>query len=125
MVLTEPFGQYFQWWQSAATRYLDLYQQQPFFLRSVGVYMERYLEFKKAVDRVMEETWRNFRFPTVEDITRVHERLNFLESRLVALQEVNQAQEVAALLENLKSLNRALGDIKKEVAEARESGEVK
>ncbi len=85
--------------------------------------MERYLEFKKTVDRVMEETWRNLRLPTLEDITRVHERLNLLESRLVALQEENQAQEVATLLENLRSLNQALGNIKKEVDETRESGE--
>lgn len=85
--------------------------------------MERYLEFKKMVDRMMEETWRTLRLPTLEDITRVHERLNLLESRLVALQEENQAQEVATLLENLKSLNKALGNIKKEVAETRESGE--
>ncbi len=87
--------------------------------------MERYLEFKKMADRLLEETWRNLRLPTLEDITRVHERLNLLESRLVALQEENQAQEVATLLEDLKSLNKALGNIKKEVAETGESGEVK
>ncbi len=87
--------------------------------------MERYLEFKKAADRLMEETWRSLRLPTTEDITRVHERLNLLESRLVALQEGNQTQEVATLLENLKSLNKALEDIKKEVAGVREAGEAK
>ncbi len=86
--------------------------------------MERYLEFKKMADRVMEETWRTLRLPTVEDMTRVHERLNFLESRLIALQEENRAEEVATLLENLKSLNKALGEIKKEIAEDRESGRV-
>ncbi len=74
-------------------------------------------------DRVMEEAWRNLGLPTAEDITRVHERLNLLESRLVALQEESQAQEVATLLENLKSLNQALGKIKQEVAEAHQSGE--
>ncbi len=87
--------------------------------------MERYLEFKKMVDRMMEETWRNLRLPTVEDITRVHERLNLLESRLVALQEESQAQEVATLLENLKSLNQALGEMKQEVAEVHQSGEAR
>ncbi len=86
--------------------------------------MERYLEFKKMADRMMEETWRTLRLPTVEDMTRVHERLNFLESRLIALQEENRAEEVATLLENLKSLNKALGEIKKEIAEDRESGRV-
>lgn len=70
----------------------------------------------------MEETWRNLRLPTLEDITRVHERLNLLESRLVALQEENQAQEMATLLENLRSINKALGDKKNEAAEARASG---
>ncbi len=77
------------------------------------------------VDRMMEETWRNLRLPTVEDITRVHERLNLLESRLVALQEESQAQEVATLLENLKSLNQALGEMKQEVAEVHQSGEAR
>lgn len=122
MTLTYFFEEYFQWWQSAATRYLNLYQQHPLFLRGIGVYMERYLEFKKMADRVMEETWRNLRLPTLEDITRVHERLNLLESRLVALQEENQAQEMATLLENLRSINKALGDKKNEAAEARASG---
>ncbi len=125
MALTELFDQYFQWWQSATTRYLNLYQQHPFFLRNVGISMERYLEFKKMVDRVMEETWRNLRLPTAEDITRVHERLNLLESRLVALQEESQAQEVATLLENLKSLNQALGKMKQQAAEVHQSGEAK
>ena len=110
VTLTYFFEQYFEWWQSAATRYLNLYEQNPFLLRGFGTYMERYLEFKKMADRLMEETWRNLRLPTMEDITRLHERLNLLESRLVDLQEENQPQEMATLVESVKSLNQALGN---------------
>ncbi len=112
MTPTYFFEQYFQWWQSAATRYLNLFQQNPLLLRDLGTYMERYLEFKKMMDRVTEETWRNLRLPTLEDITRLHERLSLIESRLVALREEHQAQEMATSLESLKSLNKVLGDKK-------------
>jgi hypothetical protein len=116
------FEQYFQWWQSAATRYLNLYQQNPFFLQGLGTHMERYLEIKKLADRMMEETWRNLRLPTLDDMTRLHERLNLLESKLVALQEENQTEEVATHPENLKSLDKSFANRRKGRTQARKSG---
>ncbi len=121
MTWTELSDQYFQWWQTAATRYLEFFKQEPVFLRGFGFTMERSLEFKRLMDQMMDEVWRNLRLPSLEEITRLQERLNLLESRLVALQERDWSQEVRAILEkrelatreDLKPLKKALTDINK------------
>lgn len=126
MTLTELSDQYFQWWQSAASRYVEMFKREPFFLQGMGLFAERSLEFKKLVDQVVDEMWRNFRLPSLEEITRLHERLNLLESHLVTLQERDWAQEVTTVLEkrnlvardDLKPLKKALADVEKQVADA-------
>lgn len=122
MTPTYFFEQYFQWWQSAANRYLNLFQRNPFFLQGLGNNMERYLELKKMVDRVMEETWRHLRLPTLEDMTRLHERLNLIESKLVALQEESQPEETAIHAEKLKSPDKPLVNRSKRGTQSRKSG---
>lgn len=125
MTWTELSDQYFQWWQAAATRYLELFKQEPFLLQGFGITLERSLEFKKLMDQVIDEVWRNLRLPSLEEITRLQERLTWLESRLVALQERDWSQEVRALLEkrelatreDLKPLKKALTDINKHLPE--------
>lgn len=84
--------------------------------------MERYLELKKMVDRVMEETWRHLRLPTLEDMTRLHERLNLIESKLVALQEENQPEETATHPEKLESPDKDLVNRSKRGTQSRKSG---
>ncbi len=121
MTWTELSDQYFQWWQAAASRYLELFKQEPFLLQGFGLTLERSLEFKKLTDRMMDEVWRNFRLPSLEEITRLQERLNLLEARLVDLQERDWAQEVRTALdkknlatrEDLKPLKKALADLDK------------
>ena len=121
MIWTELSDQYFQWWQAATSRYLELFKQEPVLFRGLGFTMERSLEFKKLTDQMMDELWRNLRLPSLEEITRLQERLNFLESRLVALQERDWSQELQASLEkrelatreDLKPLKKALTDINK------------
>src|SRR3974390_232150 len=106
MIWTELSDQYFQWWQAATTRYLELFKQEPVFLRGFGFTMERSLQFKKLTDQMMDEVWRNLRLPPLEEITRLQERLNFLESRLVALQERDWSEEVRAKLEKRELATR-------------------
>ncbi len=134
MTMTELSDQYFHWWQSAATRYLEMFKQEPFLLRGWGFSLERSLEFKKMVSQVMDEIWRNFRLPPLEEIIRLQERVNHLESRLVALQERDWAQEVAntilkkrdiAAREDLKPLKKALTDMEKQMAGASELDRLK
>lgn len=128
MTFMELSDQYFQWWQSAATRYMDLVKQEPFLLRGFGFSLERSLEFKKALDMMMDEMWRNFRLPPLEEITRLHERLNYLETRLVDLQEQDRTQELADLLkkrnlatqDDLKPVKKAISDVNKQMAGAAE-----
>jgi hypothetical protein len=133
MTWTELSDQYFQWWQAATTRYLELFKQEPFLLQGFGLTMERSLEFKKLMDQMMDELWRNFRLPPLEEITRLQERLNLLESRLVALQEQDWSQEVRAILEkrelatreDLKPLKKALTDIDKHLPDPKELGQMR
>jgi DNA repair exonuclease SbcCD ATPase subunit len=133
MTLTVLSDQYFQWWQAATTRYLDLFKQEPVFLRGFGLTMERSLEFKKLMDQMMDEAWRNLRLPSLEEITRLQERLNLLESRLVALQERDWSQEVWASLEkrelatrkDLKPLEKALTDINKRLPDPVEMSQMR
>ena len=121
---TEFSDEYFQWWQSAANRYMEVFKQGPFPLQGMGIPLERSLEIKKMADQLMEEMWRNFGLPPLAEITRLHERLNFLESRLVELQERDWAQEVSAGIlekrdlaarEDLKPLKKALADLEKQM----------
>jgi chromosome segregation ATPase len=116
--------QYFQWWQSAANRYVEVFKQGPFPLQGIGFPLERSLEMKKMADQLTEELWRQFGLPPLAEITRLHERLNFLESRLVELQERDWAQEVSAGLlekrdlaarEDLKPLKTAMADLEKQM----------
>jgi chromosome segregation ATPase len=123
MTFTDLSDQYFQWWQSAATRYLEMFKQQPFFLQGLGFSLERSLEFKKMMEQVADEMWRNFRLPSLEEITRLGEKLNLLESQLVALKErdwaeLDQLREVVTRIEaKMGSLTEDLARIKKAVAE--------
>jgi len=133
MIWTELSDQYFQWWQAATTRYLELFKQEPVFLRGFGFTMERSLQFKKLTDQMMDEVWRNLRLPPLEEITRLQERLNFLESRLVALQERDWSEEVRAKLEkrelatreDLKPLKKALTDINSHLPHPGEMSQVR
>lgn len=133
MTWMEFSDQYFQWWQAAANRYVELFKQEPVFLRGFGFTMERSLEFKKLMDQIMDEVWRNFRLPSLEEITRLQERLNLLESRLVALQERDLSQEMRAILEkrglatreDLKPLKKGLTDLGKTLPDAGELKKVK
>jgi DNA repair exonuclease SbcCD ATPase subunit len=133
MTWTDLSDQYFHWWQAATTRYLELFKQEPVFLRGFGFTMERSLEFKKLMDQMMDEAWRNLRLPSLEEITRLQERLNLLESRLVALQERDLSQEVWASLEkrelatrkDLKPLEKALTDINKHLPDPGEMSQMR
>lgn len=102
--------QFFDWWQSLAARYLKAVQEQPFFFRATGMWLERSLEAKKTADRLMEEMWRNMGLPPLEEVIRLHDRINQLESRFV-WQYWNAGKEIVPLMEELKGLNRALGRI--------------
>jgi hypothetical protein len=98
MNLEKIFDQYFQWWQTAASRYLEFVQRQPQFLQAAGLSMEQSLRSKQTMDRLLDEMWRNLRLPPLEEVVRLHERLNFFESRLVAIEEKtrNRNQTVEA-----------------------------
>lgn len=134
MTWIELSDRYFQWWQSSVTRYLDMFKQEPFFLRGLGLSLERSLEFKKFADQMMDEMWYNFRLPSREDVTRLGERINLLESRLVQLQERDWAEEVVTGIvkegkvpsrDDLKPLRKTLNKIEKGMAGASELDTVK
>jgi chromosome segregation ATPase len=126
---TEFSDRYFQWWQTASSRYLEIFTQEPFLLRGMGFSMERSLEFKKVWDQAIEETWRNFRLPPLEEIIRLQERINHLETRLVDLHERDWGQEVTTAIletgglaakEDLKALKKTLANLEKQMAGAPE-----
>jgi len=118
MTTINIFDQYIQWWQSASTQYLEMAKHQPFLLKALGLSLERYLESKRMMDRMLDEWWRSLRLPTLEEVIRIHQRFNFLESRLMALQEQNGGEERAAILEDLKSVKEALEKIERLVTKS-------
>jgi hypothetical protein len=101
----EAVDRYFQWWHLTAARYLDTYRQHPLFLKSWGSFLEPSLQFKKMADQAVDEMWRQFRLPGREDITRLQERLNFLESRLAELQE-QEGVQLSGLENELEALKK-------------------
>lgn len=134
MTWSELSEQYFQWWQDASTPYLDLCKVQPNFLQGWGGLLDQSLQFKKMADQVMDEMWHNFRLPSREEVTQLHERLNRLESLLVELQQRDWAEEVDSRIMkkgkvaspgDLKSLQKSLNELEKRIAEASELGLVK
>ncbi len=74
--------QYFESWQSFTGGYFRLIQEQPLFFRSWGLWLERYLDAKKTADRFLEEMWRNLGLPPLEEVIRLHQRINHLEARI-------------------------------------------
>ncbi len=110
-MFTKLFDQYFQWWQNSATRYLEMFTYDPFVAKGLAHIMERYLEAKKIWDRMLEEMWRNLGIPPLEEVIRIHERLNLIESRCVGLEEHDESRETA-ILEDLKALKEALEAIR-------------
>jgi hypothetical protein len=117
MTTTNIFDQYLQWWQSASAQYLEMAKNQPVLMKVFGFSLERYLESKRIIDCVLDEWWRSFRLPTLEEVIRIHQRMNSLESRLAALQERNGAEERAAIREDLKSMKEALEKIERQATQ--------
>ena len=133
MTWTELSNQYFKWWQDAATQCYDMLGEQTSYLEGWGSLWDQSLHFKKMADQAVDEVWRNFRLPSREDVTRLHERLNLLESHLLELKEQNLAEEVGtrvlkkgqvASSEDLKPLRKSLDDMEKRVAGASELNRV-
>jgi len=110
------YDQYFQWWQYAATRYLEMFTYQPFLQSGFGLSLERYFESKKTVDRLFEEMWRGLRLPPLEEVIRIHERLNLLEERCVSLQDQEGTPEGKVILENLRSLKESLEQLQHQIS---------
>jgi len=131
MKLSDP---YFQWWQQASTRCLDMFKEQPYFFMDWGGLIDQSMQFDKMADQVMDEMWRHFRLPSRKEVTRLHERVNHLESLLVELQKRDWAEEVDSRIlkkgtvaspEDLKSLEKTLNELVKRIAGASELGLVK
>ena len=85
--MTGVLDQYFEWWQAWSSRYLKSIQGNPLFLKGLGIWLERTLEMKKIGDRLLVEMWRNAGLPPLEEIIRLHQRLNHLESQLFWLRQ--------------------------------------
>ncbi len=114
-MFTKLFDPYFQWWQSGATRYLDMFMYQPSLMKGFGQFLERYLESKRVMDRMLEEMWRNLRLPPLDELVRIHERLNLIESKWVSLQEQWEVEDRAVIMEDLKFLKEALERVRQEI----------
>jgi len=121
----ELSDQYFQWWQDAAASYVDLFKDQPVLLKAWGGFLDQSLQMKKIADQVLDEFWRAVRLASGEEIVRLHERLNVLESHLVELKERDWAEEVdkrfagkVVAPEDLKPLRKRLDGMEKQIAEA-------
>jgi hypothetical protein len=120
MTWTELSDQYFKWWQDAASSYVDLLKDQPLLFKAWGGFLERSLQVKKVTDQVLEEFWRSFRLASREEIIRLHERLNVLESHLVELKERDWAEDVEKRIvgkvvspDDLKPVRRTLEGMEK------------
>jgi hypothetical protein len=121
----ELSDQYFGWWQDAASSYVDLFKDQPVLLRAWGGFLDQSLQIKKITDQVFDEFWRSVRLPSWEEIIRLHERLNVLESHLVELKERDWTEEVDKRIagkvvspDDLKPLRKTLDGVEKLMAEA-------
>jgi len=121
----ELSDQYFQWWQDAASSYVDWFKDQPVLLKAWGGFLDQSLQMKRVTDQAADEFWRAVRLASREEITRLHERLNLLESHLVELKERDWAEEVDKRItgkvvapEDLKSLRKTLDAMEKQMAEA-------
>lgn len=97
---------YFESWQSFTAGYFRLIQEQPFFFKSWGLLLERYLDAKKMADRFLEEMWRNLGLPPLEEVIRLHQRINHLESR-VAGQAHGGNENASSFLEQLNQALRS------------------
>ena len=121
----ELSDQYFQWWQDAASSYVDWFKDQPVLLKVWGGFLDQSLQMKRITDQALDEFWRAVRLASREEITRLHERLNVLESHLVELKERDWAEEVDKRIvrkvvapEDLKPLRKTLDVMGKQMAEA-------
>lgn len=125
MTWMELSDQYFKWWQDAASCYVDLFKDQPFLLRAWGGFLDQSLQVKKITDQVLNEFWRSFRLASREEIIRLHERLNVVESHLVELKERDWAEDVENRIvgkvvspDDLKPVRRTLEGMEKRMAGA-------
>jgi hypothetical protein len=134
MTWMELSDQYIKWWQDAASRYLNLFQDQPYFLESWGQFLDQSLQFKKMADQMVDEMWHQARLPSREDVVGLHEQLNHLDSRLAEFQDCDWTKKVGTgILEkgkvassaDLKSLQKSLKQIERRIAGASEADLVK
>jgi hypothetical protein len=121
----ELSDQYFQWWHDAASSYTDWFKDQPVLLKAWGGFLDQSLQVKRITDQAVDEFWRAVRLASREEITRLHERLNVLESHLVELKERDWAAEVDKRIagkvvapEDLKPLRKTLDAMARQMAEA-------
>ncbi len=108
--------QYFQWWQDAVGRYIDIMKKQPLFIHGLGLFLDRYLESQKQANRVLDETWRLMRIPPLEEVIRLHEKLNQLESSMIELQaEKAERPESQQILQELTSLRDSVSALAEQI----------
>jgi hypothetical protein len=101
-----------------------MFKEQQCFLTGWGDLADQSLQFRRMADQAVDEMWRNVRLPSRQNVTKLNERLNHLESLLVELKERDWAQDVGtrvlkegviASSEDLKSLRQSLASMEKRV----------
>lgn len=98
----KAWDQVFDWWLGVAEEYFDIMKRNPFFLKWMGISLQRHLEAKRWTDLIMERMWRQMGLPPLQEITRLHERLTLLESKLIGLREEGVPLKMQALPEGLE-----------------------
>ena len=86
-VPAKAWDQVFEWWLGVAEDYLDLIKRYPLFLKWMGISLQQHLEAKRRTDLILERMWRQVGLPPLQEISRLHERLTLLESKLSGLRE--------------------------------------
>ncbi len=79
---TEVWDKALDGWLGLAEDHIDLIKRNPFFLEWMGISLQQHLAAKRWIDLILERMWRQMGLPPLGEVTRLHERVTLLESKL-------------------------------------------
>ena len=76
------YKKFYETWEKSSSEIMEKWVNSPLFAANIGKAVERSSELKKYFDEAVEKTLKNMRFPTKNDVDRLHASINNLEEKI-------------------------------------------
>ena len=78
----DHYKKFYETWEKSSAEMMENWVNSPLFAANMGKAVERSSELKKYFDEAVERTLKSMRFPTKNDVDRLHASINRLEEKV-------------------------------------------